>query len=709
MSPTLLTASALRLALGLGLLGLSLAQAHAQEDESLENKQAIEDFDLEALLSQPVTTATKSESTAEMTPAVVTVISAQEIQTRGLRSLAEILASVPGFYDIYDLNTHNIGVRGVNGGARASGNVLKLMIDGQPVALRTNTGNFYGEELIPIEAIERVEILRGPASALYGANAFLGVVNIITRSDFDGVLLTGQAGSRLEHGRFGGGALLGGREGDVEVLIGVHGMWIDRGQLELPDTSPQAQGRTDDPDLALPLTVFAKAQTGDVASTGRFTAMASIQRLWTHGELSDYEPLSLTTGIPTVFELINQHYRLSYRIEPLEGLSISASATLGFSDPGDDAQINNGSTTSVLQRRASTRGYEGSLEVAYAFLDMFQLTLGFDLQIDDHELPSYDQLLLEDVGDTGTAGTQLPRTRGGDKQFQNFGGFFQLIYDITPEFAATAGLRVDYHNIYATRFSPRAALVYAPTDSPFILKLLYGTSFKAPSAEQLFTATDIPLDIQGNDALEAQTAQTGEIAGSLRLGDWGEILANIYVTAIDGRVEYLQQGLFLEAANSLQEVLVGGELDARFTPLDWLDVRLGVGLAKSVQRTQSDETIAFTGVTLEQPLFPVFQVHTQVGFELPYNIHISPEVSVFSPRAASQSNALIVGEQYDTPWRVMTALAISTEQELWESHPTRLTLRASNLAHQTAGDPGFAGVDYPFEGFSFLFTLSQHL
>ncbi|MBI4510365.1 MAG: TonB-dependent receptor plug domain-containing protein, partial [Deltaproteobacteria bacterium] len=173
----------------------------------------IEEFDMEsllneALLDQTVVSSTKVVQRAAATPAVVTVIRGDEIRARGYASLAEVLRTVPGFYDLYDLVGHNVGVRGINGGVRDSGSVIKVMIDGHAVAFRPTTGNFFGEELIPLQVVDRVEIIRGPASALYGANAFLGVVNIITKSGLHmGARATGR-GVIVDGNRGGGGGLV---------------------------------------------------------------------------------------------------------------------------------------------------------------------------------------------------------------------------------------------------------------------------------------------------------------------------------------------------------------------------------------------------------------------------------------------------------------------------------------------------------------------
>jgi len=83
-------------------------------------------------LTDEVVSSTKTRQRAPKAPAVISIVTREEIQSHGYGSVAEALRSVPGLYDVYDLVSHNIGVRGINGGARAGGNILKLMIDRGP-------------------------------------------------------------------------------------------------------------------------------------------------------------------------------------------------------------------------------------------------------------------------------------------------------------------------------------------------------------------------------------------------------------------------------------------------------------------------------------------------------------------------------------------------------------------------------------------------
>jgi iron complex outermembrane receptor protein len=145
---------------------------------------------------QFVITPTKTKKKASETPAIVTVITAAEIKNLGARNLADILRTVPGFgiQISQGYARSEIEVRGV--GTRNSEKVL-ILIDGH----KMNTPFFGGATTyttdMAVDNIKRIEIVRGPGSAIYGDNAFMAVINIITKKaeDVDGVKLTGAVGS----------------------------------------------------------------------------------------------------------------------------------------------------------------------------------------------------------------------------------------------------------------------------------------------------------------------------------------------------------------------------------------------------------------------------------------------------------------------------------------------------------------------------------
>lgn len=152
--------------------------------------------DLEALLNRPVYAASKFAQDAMRAPAAVTVLTAGDIRAYGWRTLAEVLDGARGVYLRYDRFYQYVGVRGLGRPGDFSSRLL-ILIDG----MRVND-NIYGQAGVgrefPLDVglIERVEFIPGPGSALYGSNAVLGVVNIVTKSAVD---LPGQA-VRVETG-----------------------------------------------------------------------------------------------------------------------------------------------------------------------------------------------------------------------------------------------------------------------------------------------------------------------------------------------------------------------------------------------------------------------------------------------------------------------------------------------------------------------------
>ncbi|MEL6544729.1 MAG: TonB-dependent receptor plug domain-containing protein, partial [Myxococcota bacterium] len=128
-----------------------------------------------------VVTATRTLQSASAAPAAITVIHGDTLRTQGFRTVAEALRFVSGIYVVDDQSFHQVGIRGVFSGLEVANDTIKVMINGQPIAFRPNSSSYLGRSFVPLTAVERIEIVRGPASALYGANAFLGVINVITK------------------------------------------------------------------------------------------------------------------------------------------------------------------------------------------------------------------------------------------------------------------------------------------------------------------------------------------------------------------------------------------------------------------------------------------------------------------------------------------------------------------------------------------------
>ena len=141
--------------------------------------------DLGAIKVPTVVGASKHEQKITEAPSSVTIVTRQDIQEYGHRTLADVLNSVRGLYVTYDRAYTFLGLRGVNRLGDYGGRTL-LNINGHRINEPIYDSSFFGYDFpLDVDLIERVEVIRGPGSSLYGNNAFFGVINVVTRKGRD--------------------------------------------------------------------------------------------------------------------------------------------------------------------------------------------------------------------------------------------------------------------------------------------------------------------------------------------------------------------------------------------------------------------------------------------------------------------------------------------------------------------------------------------
>jgi outer membrane receptor for ferrienterochelin and colicins len=155
---------------------------------------------LEQLMEVKVEGAALHPQSLEDAPASVTIITAEDIRKYGYRTLGEALASVRGFYVTNDRSYEALGVRGFSAPGDYSSHVL-VMVNGHNMADNIFDYMLYLGNEFPIEMnlIKQIEIIRGPASALYGSNAMFATINVITKSPDE----TGRLALTTDTGSFG--------------------------------------------------------------------------------------------------------------------------------------------------------------------------------------------------------------------------------------------------------------------------------------------------------------------------------------------------------------------------------------------------------------------------------------------------------------------------------------------------------------------------
>jgi outer membrane receptor for ferrienterochelin and colicin len=185
-------------------------KANAQEEigsdlDSLIRMSAFtEESELQKKLNQNLTVSSAKALTTRETPSIISLITAEEIQNSGARDLIDILRMVPGFDVGQDLQfVMGIGLRG---NWANEGKVL-VLLDGQPFNELLYQTVAIGNRF-PVDAIEQIEIIRGPGSAIYGGSAEYGVINVKTKAaeTLNGVSVYGTGGFHADAvGRTNGG------------------------------------------------------------------------------------------------------------------------------------------------------------------------------------------------------------------------------------------------------------------------------------------------------------------------------------------------------------------------------------------------------------------------------------------------------------------------------------------------------------------------
>src|SRR4029078_13627682 len=144
---------------------------------------------LMSLLQQETAVATRTRMNSDYVPGIVTVLQGEELEALGRRFAWDALALVPGIQPVRgQVSSASAVVRGIQFPFN-SGN-LKILLDGVPLS-RQSSGINGSVLFLPVEQIDRIEVIRGPGSVVYGDFAFMGLVNIITRKEGNRVHLRG--------------------------------------------------------------------------------------------------------------------------------------------------------------------------------------------------------------------------------------------------------------------------------------------------------------------------------------------------------------------------------------------------------------------------------------------------------------------------------------------------------------------------------------
>ena len=476
---------------------------------------------LQAESAPDVSISTRHQTPIDKAPGIVTVITVEEIKNAGYRNFVEILRSVPGFELLKDGSngTEICAMRGIQ-----SSNKVRLMLNGHMVNNPFKGNPFSHFDDFPVDNIKRVEIIRGPGSALYGENAFTAVINIITfdAKDIDGVRVSGGYGSfDTEDGSIVFGKTYGkveisgmvrykhsdGFDGTIESDIVTQ---IDKGVAPLSPAS-QSPGAVQDwrqeYDMNLK-TVYKDFYMEGLYINKNQGVFTSPQYAVTDESDWEYNYVFGEFGYKKTFEekfttkprLYYDQFDSSFYTESLpEGTHLPVGVNL-YTYP--DGLIGAGQ---VQEKIVGTE-----VPIDYELFDGNIATIGFEYRLANQTNPrfqsNFNPLTLAPLdgmqNQTDTYNFQQDATR------RILSLYLQDTWDITDTVNLTLGVRHDGYSDFGNAISPRTGLTWTFMKDASV-KFLYGEAFRPPSFVEMYT-TNQPA-ILGNPDLDPETIKTYEI------------------------------------------------------------------------------------------------------------------------------------------------------------------------------------------------------
>ncbi|MGW8392832.1 TonB-dependent receptor plug domain-containing protein [Pseudoduganella sp. HUAS MS19] len=487
----------------LAVLLLAAANACAQDAD-------LTTLPLEQLMSMEVYSASRFKQQATQAPSNVTVLTSADIRAYGWRTLADALRSIRGLYTSNDRSYSYLGARGFLRSGDLNTRFL-LQIDGtrinDPVFDQAQLG---GEFPLDLDLVDRIEFVPGPGSSIYGANAFFGVINVITRraSELEGTrgtLEAGQAGTR------GGSASYGWRDGDAELLLSASRGLSDGRDLYFPEFEDTAQGL----DWERTTRLFARGQIGALS-------MALLHGARTKGmaTASYGQPFNVPGG-QTLDRL--RLAELGYRSQllPLHG------ELTGRVYHGDyhyrGLFVNQEPFGSINLDQTRARWWGADVNLFLQLTAKQKVVIGAEYQYNSKlTLQNYDidprVVYLDDVA----YGKRL-------------GIYAQDEITLAEGVLLNAGLRYDRESSTGGVFSPRLALI-AEVARETTLKAIYGSAFRAPNSYELFYGIDGQGGQLANPNLGRERIRSHELSLVRQLGPNARFTLTGYANEASGLI-----------------------------------------------------------------------------------------------------------------------------------------------------------------------------
>lgn len=610
-------------------------------------------FDLDSLLNQHISSVAKYDQTTMEAPASVSIISHEDIQNYGYNDIGELLNAVRDLYITYDRNYTYLGIRGY-GRPTDYNNRVGVMVNG--VVLNENLWGAapIGTELygLNIDMVERVEVIRGPASALYGNYPMLGMINIVMQGgkSLNGLRTSVEAGSygKLQHSL----AIAKVTPRGLDLSLGLRLGNLQGQQLYYPeyDDSSTNYGIADKLDGCKWYGGFARvgyrgfvaqaflssrtisvptAAYGSAFNDPRFIVTdryAFVQTEYSHDWGSKAELFVKAWGY-------HYHDRGAYPLDSADG---------GYQRDGVNGLWVGGEARLRYDLGANNRLVVG-LDAQHVFKANYFIDL-VDTQLYNFPV-SYN---------TGAV-------------------FAQDEWQPIKQLSITAGLRLDKLYLGKTALTPRLAVNFFPTKSAAV-KLLYGWAFRAPNAYE--ANINDPTYIKGNLNLKPETIHALELVYEQQIGKRQLLAASAYRQNI---LQVIDQ--VLDPVDSLLQFQNVENSGGYGGSVEWSG-----HFAKGIHAYGSYSFAHMRNLEDDVLLTNSPQHMVKGGFSLPFASHFR-----FSPEMVAQSGRLTVYGDYTDPFLYLSAqlrIAPQIKGKAAFLNRFQLSFKVRNLLNTTYSYPG---------------------
>ncbi len=569
----------------------------------------------DAAYEEVVVTASRRAQSPLDAPNAVTIISEEDIRLSGARNIPDLLRRVPGM-DVMQMTASdwNVSMRGFN---RRVANKILVLVDGRSVYLDFLGATLWQTMGLDLLDIERIEVVRGPGSAIYGAYAYTGIVNIITKKPeaIDGSTMRLEAGSgNVVRGTY----QVGQRKGAIGFRGTAAYEQADKLEREFGDRVDFSSLGTD-PDLSFREASFDATLEYHLPNGGTLHVGGGA----TFGKQEFYAVSVLRNQLVEARPLANA--RLGYQGELFSLLAFWQGIRVVSSPEYFRTGLPSLGSTVV----ADLFSVEPVFRPSFKLLGEHQMVLGAEYR---HKYISWDYL-------------------SGEQSEDHFALFAQDQWVINESVTALVSARLDKHPLIGFLGSPRLALIYKPTPRS-ALRASVGTAFRQPTQAETYLslAASSPVAgvavrlVGGGNELDPERIVTVDV-GYLHQLDFAELELVTYVNRIDNLITRspLQPtpigtrfdpalGAFVGAQSFfLNDPRVyyafGGEAAGRFFPVDGLDVGLSYAFQYIVDLDSGER---FTDSPIHKATLWA-QFRSKFGLDLGASVHLVSDQAWIEP------------------------------------------------------------------------------